>query len=370
MPTDKIDTASGVNYGSLDPFKRMCQDAARATAHVAPGEFGELYWSRGESVYLMSDPWGGVIGQVEEGLGTKNLVADACRSFLGRSCYDLIGQDTVAMIVNDMITVGVLPVSVAMHIAVGSDAWFDDKERAADLVHGWQLACMESGCTWGPGETPALAGVVVDGAALLSGSAWGYIKHVEDLLQPSKINEGSDIVFLESSGIHANGLTAARKIAAGLPEGYQTKLSDGRTYGETLLDPTHLYVAFMRRCYDQKMHEVMNYAVNITGHGWRKLMRAPQQLEYFIEELPTQLPIFDFIQKHSGKTDEEMYGSYNMGAGFAVFVDGGYADEILNIAKACGFNALHAGHVRQTGKRRVVIEPKNPVFEGETLNIR
>ena len=136
--------ASGVDYSALDPFKRMAQQAARETAgNIARFGLQEVGMSRGESVYLIEGP-DSYLAHVEEGLGTKNLVADAMRQLTGRSYYAAIAQDTVAMIVNDMITLGALPISVAMHLAVGDSNWFEDGRRSQDLINGWKThACSQ-----------------------------------------------------------------------------------------------------------------------------------------------------------------------------------------------------------------------------------
>ncbi len=112
--------ASGVDYGLMDPFKRECQAASKMTSGN-PEHLGarEVKWSRGESAYLIETP-DAYLAHVEEGLGTKSAVADAMYRLTGRTFYDHIGQDTVAMIVNDLITVGAMPLSIAMHLAVGA----------------------------------------------------------------------------------------------------------------------------------------------------------------------------------------------------------------------------------------------------------
>src|SRR5687768_2676990 len=108
---------SGVDYRALDPFKRRAQLAGRSTADVIRRlGVSEVEMSRGESAYLIETPES-YLAHVEEGLGTKNLVADAMyRLVPERSYYDHIAQDTVAMIVNDMVTLGALPLAVAMHL--------------------------------------------------------------------------------------------------------------------------------------------------------------------------------------------------------------------------------------------------------------
>jgi phosphoribosylformylglycinamidine cyclo-ligase len=360
---------TGVDYDTMDPFKRMAQRAGQETAknldRLCDGDFQEFAPSRGESAYLV-DSVDCLIAHVEEGLGTKNLVADAMYALTGKSYYDNIAQCAVAMIVNDMITMGALPLSVAMHLAVGDSGWFDDQVRTLDLVNGWKKACDLSGCVWGGGETPTLKGIVDPNTVVLSGSGIGIVKPKRNLIQGS-IQHGDTIVIVESSGIHANGLTLARKIADKLPEGYLTKLSDGRAYGAALLDPTIIYVGLVRACMREAIR--INYAVNVTGHGWRKLMRATQPFTYVIDTLPTQLPIFDFLQRHGPVDDSEAYGNFNMGAGFALYVHKNDAEDVLDVARCCGLKALVAGHVEK-GDRKVIIKPKDLEYAGETLAVR
>lgn len=368
---------TGVNYDAMDPFKRMAQLAARETAgnigRLNGGEFREFEASRGESAYLI-EAAKSYFAHVEEGLGTKNLVADAMYALTGKSYYDQIAQDTVAMIVNDLITLGALPLSVAMHLAVGSSDWFNDEKRARDLVDGWKKACNLAGCTWGGGETPTLKGVVIPEAVVLSGSAIGIVKPKERLIT-GNIQHGDAIVAFESSGIHANGLTLARTIADKLPDGYLTKLPDGRTYGETLLDPTHIYVAAVEQCLDDDID--IHYAVNVTGHGLRKLMRATQPFAYVIENLPWKPPIFNFIQKHGPVDDEEAFGNLNMGVGFAIYVPSEQVGRVFQALeplqwdrKTNHFLADVIGHIEKSDEKKVVIKPKGLEYASDTLVVR
>lgn len=361
---------SGVDYDAMDPFKRLAQLAGRETAanitRLADGEFQEFESSRGESVYLI-EAAKSYFAHVEEGLGTKNLVADAMYPLSGKSYYDHVAQDTVAMIVNDMITLGALPLSVAMHLAVGDSDWFADEGRSQDLVEGWKKACHLARCIWGGGETPTLKDVVLPETIVLSGSAIGIVKPKERLISATNIQHGDAIVLVGSSGIHANGLTLARRIAEQLTDGYLTRLDDGRRYGEALLDPTHIYVAVVEDCLDRGV--AIHYAVNVTGHGWRKLMRAVKPFVYVVERVPEPHPVFNFIQERGRVTDEEMYGNYNMGAGFALFVP---AEDVVStkaVAKQLGFEALEAGYIEKRGEeKKVIIEPKGLVYD--SLGVR
>lgn len=360
-------SGTGVDYGAMDPFKCRAQFLARGTAgNIGRFGFSEVAWTRGESVYLIETPFG-YLAQVEEGLGTKNLVADAVYMSTGISHYDQIAQDTVAMIVNDMCTLGALPLSVAMHLAVGDSGWFDDEERSSDIVRGWKYACDLARCVWGCGETPTLKDVIVPGTVVLAGSAIGIVTPKERLVK-GDIRHGDAIVFVESSGIHANGLTMARRIAGRLEDGYSTELSDGRTFGETLLDPTHIYVPLVEDCLNCGVD--IRYAVNITGHGWRKLMRLKKQFSYVVERLPAQLPVFDFIQEHGHVSDGEMYGNFNMGAGYALYVPEKDVDMTVSVARSLGLTAFRAGHIEASKEKKVIIEPKNLEYLGSTLGVR
>ena len=359
---------SGVDYAAMDPFKRAAQLAARETAgnisRLNDGDFREVEASRGESAYLI-EAAKSYFAHVEEGLGTKNLVADAMYAITGKSYYDQIAQDTVAMIVNDMITLGALPLSVAMHLAVAESAWFDDKVRSGDLIRGWRSACDMSGAAWGGGETPTLKGVVVPGTALLSGSATGIIQPKERRIRAESLRSGDAIIILPSSGIHANGLTLAREIADKLPDGYLTKLDDGRFYGDALLDPTRIYVREIEAILDAGIR--IHYTANITGHGWRKLMRAVEPFVYVIERVPEPQPVFRFIAEHGPVSNSEMYGNYNMGAGFALYVDPGDADYILELCP----DAIEAGYVEKSGdQKQVIIQPEGLEYDGTTLGVR
>src|SRR5437762_14378131 len=121
---------AGVRYDMLDAFKRACQQAASTTTG-ALGKHGlsEPKAIRGESAYLLETP-NEFLAHVEEGLGTKNLVADRMLALAGKNYYANIGIDTVATIVNDLITTGALPISVAMHAAVGDASRFENTNRA------------------------------------------------------------------------------------------------------------------------------------------------------------------------------------------------------------------------------------------------
>src|SRR5262249_28735677 len=201
---------------------------------------------RGESAYLIETP-DAYLAHVEEGLGTKNLVADSVLDALGPAAYHAIGIDTVATIVNDLVTCGALPVSVAMHAAVGDATWFAHPHRGEPLAAGFAEGCRLAGAVWGGGETPVLKDMVSPHTAVLAGSAVGLIRPKDRYIR-GDVQPGDAIVMLASHGIHANGVTLCRRLAEKLARGYLTSLADGTTFGAALLQPSAIYVPFLRNC--------------------------------------------------------------------------------------------------------------------------
>ena len=114
---------------------------------------------------------------------------------------------------------------------------------------------------------------------------------------------------------------------------------------------------------------VPHYMVNVTGHGWRKLMRANADFTYEITEILPAQPEFALMQKESGVDDAEMYGNFNMGVGFALFVAPEQADQVIALAEANGLKTIRGGTVIP-GEKQVVITPKNLTFKSETLEVR
>jgi phosphoribosylformylglycinamidine cyclo-ligase len=358
---------AGVDYAKIDPLKILAQQAAAATsANLAAHGLAEVAASRGESAYVV-DCGDFYLASITECLGTKALVADSMRAITGRTYYDQIAQDTIAMAINDLITVGATPVSVHAYWAASGSDWFDDDARASDLVAGWKATCDRCGVAWGGGETPALAGVIAPGRIDLAASCVGLVRPKSRLTLGEELAAGDAIVLLESSGIHANGISLARKLAERLPDGYATRLDEGTQFGAALLTPTVLYSPVTEALAAAGI--IPHYCVNITGHGWRKLMRHPGSFTYRISQLPPVPPVLSFIRQHTHSDAREAYGNLNMGAGFALFVGTNQAARVVDIAEGAGVRAWIAGHV-EAGARQVLIEPLNLSFSGDDLHVR
>ena len=362
---------AGVQYDLIDPLKISAQRAAASTAvQLAAHGFSEVAASRGESAYVV-DVGPFYLASIVECLGTKTLVADEMAKLTGKSYYDRIAQDTIAMAINDLITVGATPLVVQAYWAAGGSDWFGDAERAQALVAGWKAACETCQVAWGGGETPALAGIVEGGRVDLAASCTGLINPKERLSVGDQLGAGDAIVLLASSGIHANGLSLARKLVERLPQGYLTEIDPanhpGLTYGEALLAPTVLYSPVTEALW--KAGITPHYCANITGHGWRKLLRHPGRFTYRIDTVPPVTPVLKFIQTLAGQDDNEAYSTLNMGAGFAIFVAAEQAEQTAAVARAQGIDAWVAGRVEE-GPKRLLIEPLGIEYGAEDLQLR
>lgn len=356
----------GDNYDTKDPIKKMAQLYARQTIIKEKSGFKEISDSRGESAFVWEQD-GMLMASVVEGLGTKNLVADAMRKISPKTYYDVIGHDTVATIINDLITVGAKPRVVHAYWAIEDNSWLQDRQRMGDFITGWRDACKLSMAAWGGGETPTLKGIVEKNTVDLGGAAIGVINPGSRLILGKRLKAGDRILLLKSNGINCNGLSLARAVAQKLPKGYATKLSDSKMYGEALLTKTNVYAKLIQDLLDANVN--IHYISNITGHGLRKIMRARGEFTYVIEKFFEPQEVFLFIQKQANLSNNEIYQTLNMGQDYAIFLPARDVKKAQEIIKKNKFQSLDAGYVK-VGPRQVKIIPKNIIFKSETLDLR
>jgi phosphoribosylformylglycinamidine cyclo-ligase len=358
--------AAGVDYGALDAGKRMALTEALATSHLLGRRGGSAVdASRGEPAFVF-ELGGRTLAFVLEGLGTKSIIARQVLESLGVNRFADVAYDTVGAIVNDLCCVGALPLVVNAYFATGGSDWYHETDRQQALLAGWRRGCEDAGAVWGGGESPSLTGLVSPSDIELAGSAVGAVPDGCRPILGADLGPGDQIVFVGSSGLHANGASLARLIAGELADGYATRLPSGRTYGEALLDPTIIYARLVDALVSSEVP--IHYLSHITGHGMLKLMRPARDLTYRIACLPRVPEILEFLVDRTEMSPPVAYSTFNMGCGYAVYCPAGHADRVVALATELGFDAVVAGVV-EAGPRRVILEPNGVVFETDDMDL-
>ncbi len=295
------------------------------------------------------------LGGVLECLGTKELVADACRSKNGTTWYGNIGHCLAAMALGDVGVLGIRPWFMNVFVGAGSSEWFKDLVRAREFAEGIAEACESAYCAYAGGESPALGKVVYPETVALACDAIGMCSEAQ-VIRPT-LRHGDRIVIIPSTGIHANGLSNARMIAEHV--GYRAKLSDGREYGETLLVSTAIYNAFIQECQDEGVE--FSGIDHVTGHGWTKALRtkSPDPYIQVFEHLPPPMPVFQFLQENGLKgpvSDIDAYKTWNMGAGLFMRTAERHVPKVIEVSRRHGREAIDAGWVERGEAARVIIK--------------
>src|SRR3954462_8384351 len=255
-----------------------------------------------------------------DGVGSKIIVAEE----MGR--YDTVGIACIAMNGNDVGCGGAEPLAVLDYIAV-EDA---DPEQLCQIAVGLKEGAEQAGVEIPGGELAQLPELIRGHPSPhgfdLVGACFGTVA-LDSIVTGSSIQAGDAVIALPSSGVHSNGLTLARRA---LPDLHETPSElGGRTVGETLLEPTVIYV---RAVLDLLRSEVeLRGLAHITSGGLGNLLRLEADVGYRIDSpLPT-LPIFDLIAQRGGASDEELHDVFNMGCGFCCVMPAAQADQGLEI---------------------------------------
>ncbi len=271
-----------------------------------------------------------------DGVGTKIMIA------FKMDKHDTIGEDAVAMCVNDVICQGAKPLFFLDYIATGKL----EPEKAADIVKGIANGCIKSGAALIGGETAEMPGLYGDGEYDVAGFCVGIVDK-KKIINGSKLQEGDIIIGLPSRGIHSNGYSLVRKLFFDI-KGYDiNKYIDelGCTLGEELLRPTRIYADVIMDLIDKFDIKGMS---NITGGGFYENIprMLPDGLSADIETKNINvLPIFKFIQKEGNIDIDEMYSTLNMGIGIVLAVSPNDAKEIIDYLDQKGEKPVKIGEV-------------------------
>jgi len=278
-----------------------------------------------------------------DGVGTKLKLA----FMMDR--HDTIGQDAVAMCVNDVLAQGAAPLFFLDYIAVGKN----EPTKIEAIVKGVADGCVMSNCALIGGETAEMPDMYDVDEYDIAGFTVGAVEKSK-LIDGSKVNVGDVLIGLASSGVHSNGFSLVRKIVfkdnqLDLNKKYDT-LPD--TLGNVLLTPTRIYVKPVL----EVLKNVDIHAIcHITGGGFdENIPRALREGQgIFVDEHNWEMPaIFPFLEKYGKVNHREMFNVFNMGIGMVLMVDPKDADQTVKMFNELGEKAYVIGNV--TDKEGVV----------------
>jgi len=321
--SQKVDYKSaGVNieegYKAVEMMKDHVKTTFNKNVLTGLGGFGGLFQL---DLNGIQNP---VLVSGTDGVGTKLKLA-----FL-TDRHDTVGEDLVAMCVNDILCQGAKPLFFLDYLATGKL----EAEKAADIVKGVASGCRKAGCALIGGETAEMPGFYTDGEYDMAGFAVGVVDR-EKLIDGSLIKAGDVILGLPSSGIHSNGYSLVRKVffeqcgydvSSNLEE-FETQL------GDVLLTPTRIYT-----------QPVMNIVESVNIHGMSHITGGG-----FYENVPRMLPegthasfkkdswpvpqVFNVLQNKASIDTRDMYNTFNMGIGFMMVVAQEDVQKVMNICE-------------------------------------
>ncbi|MCT4619308.1 MAG: phosphoribosylformylglycinamidine cyclo-ligase [Marinisporobacter sp.] len=271
-----------------------------------------------------------------DGVGTKLKIA-----FL-MDKHDTVGQDCVAMCVNDILCQGAKPLFFLDYVATGKLK----SEHIADIVKGIADGCIDAKCSLVGGETAEMPGFYSDGEYDMAGFAVGIVDK-EKIIDGSNIKEDDVLIGLPSSGIHSNGYSLVRKLFF---DTLEWKVEDyieelGCTLGEELLKPTRIYVDVCTKVMEKFSVKGM---VHMTGGGfYENIPRIlPKGLGVEVDLGSFEvLPIFNLMQNKGNMETKEMFSTFNMGIGMILVVSKEDAKETMEYLKGLDERAYMMGRV-------------------------
>jgi len=277
-----------------------------------------------------------------DSVGSKILIAFKHKKL------DSIGQDVVAMCVNDLIVGGARPLFFLDYVGTGKL----DPDEIEAMVGSVHRACEESDCLLIGGECAEIPAMYDPGKTDLAGFTVGIVDR-DKVIDGSSVVPGDIVIGLASSGIHSNGFTLVRKLMEvggwdldSTPKGFEKSLID------TILEPTKLYVRPLMTLID-KIGDGVKACAHITGGGLlENIPRSiPKGLGVTLKAGSwTVQPIFELIQKTANLPDNEMYRTFNCGIGFVVITSSENAYKAEEILGEAGETVFRIGEITQRGE--------------------
>jgi len=268
-----------------------------------------------------------------DGVGTKLRLA------MDLNMHDTIGQDLVAMCVNDLVVAGAEPLFFLDYYATGKL----DVDVAADVVTGIGAGCELSGCALVGGETAEMPGMYEGGDYDLAGFCVGIVEKSE-LIDGTKVADGDILIGLASSGPHSNGYSLIRKILEISNADLNMPMGD-TTLAKALIEPTRIYVKSTLKLIKESQVNAMSH---ITGGGLQENIPRvlPDNCKAIIDTNAWEIPpVFKWLQEQGNVESFEMYRTLNCGIGMIIAVPASEQENALRILKEEGEEACVVGRI-------------------------
>ncbi|MDQ0222098.1 phosphoribosylformylglycinamidine cyclo-ligase [Streptococcus moroccensis] len=328
-----VDVEAG--YEVVERIKKHVARTERLGVMGALGGFGGMF----DLTQLdVKEP---VLVSGTDGVGTKLMLA------IQYDKHDTIGQDCVAMCVNDIIAAGAEPLYFLDYIATGKN----EPAKLEQVVAGVAEGCVQAGCGLIGGETAEMPGMYGEDDYDLAGFAVG-IAEKSQLIDGSKVAEGDVLLGLASSGVHSNGYSLVRKVFADMDGDALLPELEGRALKDVLLEPTRIYV---KQVLPLVKAGLVNGIAHITGGGF--IENVPRM---FGEELAAEidekqipvLPIFKALETYGKIKHDEMFEIFNMGIGLVLAV---HPDKVAAVKDLVDEEVYEIGRIIAKEEASVVI---------------
>ncbi len=278
-----------------------------------------------------------VLASSTDGVGTKVAIAQAL------DLHDTIGIDLVAMVVDDIVVCGAEPLFMTDYIACGKVV----PERVAAIVTGIARGCELAGVALLGGETAEHPGLLEPEEYDVAGAATGVVEH-DDLLGPHRVCAGDAVIAVSSSGLHSNGYSLVRKVAANASVSWDRHVPEfGRTLGEEALEPTRVYAAGLLRLLATPGADVHALS-HITGGGLAANVARvlPPGLHAVLERSTWTPPaVFSTVQRWGRVPADDMERTLNMGIGFVIIAPNDHSTTVMQHCADAGWQSWVLGHI-------------------------
>ena len=325
---------AGVDISEIKKSQRAIGKLIESTHDLQ--KMAKMKHGFGHYAGIVEIPGGKLLATHTDGVGTKVIISNMLKR------YDTIGIDCIAMNVNDIICIGATPISFVDYIAANKNDQKIFKQIVSGLVKGAKKSAM-----------PIVGGETAIMSDLISGKGFGFdlagmvvgILSKKEMVLGDKIKPKDVIIGIQSSGLHSNGYSLARK--ALFPK-YSVKdnIKGVGNLGNALLRPTEIYVKpvleALKKC-------KINGLAHITGGAFTKLLRL-KQIGYHLDNMPKTPALMQLIED-TGVKNEEMYKTFNMGIGFCIITP---ENQVKNIHKIFNRHKMKSYEIGRISKNKGV----------------